>query len=49
MGGGVEGRICTVLLANVSYKEFRGSIVGVAQTIGGVGRFIVGVEREGDA
>lgn len=49
MGGGVEGRICTVLLANVSYKEFRGSIVGVAQTIGGVGRFIVGVERGGDA
>ena len=35
--------ISIVIVSNVSYKEFRGTIMGLSQTIGGLGRFIVGV------
>ena len=40
--------ISIVIVSNVSYKEFRGTIMGLSQTIGGLGRFIVGVCRLGD-
>ncbi|KAK8828911.1 hypothetical protein WA538_000914 [Blastocystis sp. DL] len=40
--------ISIVIVSNVSYKEFRGTIMGLSQTIGGLGRFIVGVCWLGD-
>lgn len=32
--------ISIVLVSNASYKEFRGTIMGLSQTIGSLGRFI---------
>lgn len=33
--------LCIVIVSNVSYKEFRGTIMGLSQTLGGLGRFMV--------
>ena len=40
--------ISIVIVSNVSYKEFRGTIMGLSQTVGGLGRFLVGVCWLGD-
>ena len=40
---GFEYSVVIVLTSNVCYKEFRATVMGLAQTIGGVGRFLVGV------
>lgn len=32
---------CIVVVSNVSYKEFRGTIMGLSQTVGSLGRFLV--------
>ncbi|KNB46855.1 tansporter, major facilitor subfamily protein [Blastocystis sp. subtype 4] len=34
------GTISIVLVSNTSYKEFRGTIMGLSQTVGSLGRFI---------
>ena len=37
----VMNRVMIVITSNVCYKEFRATVMGLAQTIGGLGRFLV--------
>ena len=38
--------LCIVLIANSTYKEFRGAGMGLGQLVAAVSRFIVGSEDE---
>ena len=40
--------LCIVIVSNVSYKEFRGTIMGLSQTLGGLGRFMVRFRARSD-